>query len=386
MLVRRVRRRRNGVTVQRAAYAAIAVVTAVAAGLALLALAAGVDWLAAGMVASALALPAAAWTLVARARRRWLDARRAIVWVDAAAGLDHRLVTLVARNDRASAFVPLLAAESVERLAPWTVDRLVPDRVPWAHLAAAAAGTYALVLVLLTAPQWRPAEPRIVTEDAIATAPDSRLANVARRLAATTGAPRGAGTPSADASGATSDATGAPTAPKPPLSRLASALQRALRAQLWGAEWARTAASADAPSDGAADREGDVGDHDRASARAARTPTARRDARSGVADERGAGPGGTRAGAGTDPNLFGTRAVDDEAAAGRFPIGLAALVRGPSGEPGPPSGDAPPAELDQHPELAPAPRMPLPFPRTSVPPEWEAAVRAVFARRDGETP
>jgi hypothetical protein len=385
-LVRRVRRRRNAEALQRLAYGALATGTLAFAVLVLLALTASIEVLAAGIAVIAVAFGAATWMMISHTRRRWLGRARAVAWVDATAGLDHRLVTLVARHDRTSALVPLLVAESEAGLAPWTLDRLQPERVPWGHLTAAVVGAYLLVLVILTAPQWRPAElPLAPADGAIATAPDSRLANVAQRLRATTGAPRGAGTPGADASGASSGEPGAAKPARSTFPRLASALQRALRARLWGAEWARVAANTEAaPADATSTGTGQTQGVPTRSP--ARTRTASRDARPGDAGELVPGSGGTRAGAGTDPNLYGTRTGNDASAAGRFPIGLAALVRGPRGDPGPPSGDAPPSEPDAHPELAPVPRRPLPFPRTPVPPEWEAVVRTVFAHREGGMP
>jgi hypothetical protein len=385
-LIRRARRRRNVETLQRALYDAIAASTFGAALLVLLALSSGIEAVAVGMGSVAVALAATVWVVVRQARRRWLGRTRAVAWVDATAGLDHRLVTWVSRQDSASAFMPLLIAESTDRLAPWTLDRLTPDRVPWAHLAVAVGGTYVLALVILTAPQWRPATmPLAAADGAVATAADPALAELAQRRLATTGAPRGAGTPSGDASGASAGEHGAAAKSLGMLPRVASALQRALRARLWGAEWARVAdahEAAPSPTATAADS------HDRtASTRsAARAQTARGAVGPRDAGEPIDGAGGTRAGAGTDPNLYGTRTTDDATAAGRFPIGLAALVRGPRGDPGPPSGEAPPAEPDVHPELAPVPRAPLPFPRTTVPAEWESVIRSVYAHREGDPP
>jgi hypothetical protein len=385
-LIRRARWRRNVEVLQRLTYGAVAVGTTAAAALVLLALAASIELLVAGLAAIAVAVGVTAWMLVSHARRRWLDERRAVTWVDATADLDHRLTTLVARHDRGSALVPLLLSESTERLAPWTLDRLIPERVPWAYLAAAAAGTYVLALVILTAPQWRPVElPLAPADGAVASTSDPGLANLPQRRLATTGAPRGGGSPSADASGATSGETGPAARPRSAIPRLASALQRALRARLWGTEWARVAAT-DGTAPTSTPTDGDARERGTPTRTAARGRTVTRDARAGDTGEPISGAGGTRAGAGTDPNLFGTGTADDATAAGRFPIGLAALVRGPRGDPGPPSGEAPPAEADAHPELAPVPLPPMPVPRTPIPAEWEAVVRTVFAHREGGTP
>jgi hypothetical protein len=385
-LIRRVRRRRNVDALQRATYGAVAIGTTAVAVLVLLALAASVEVVTMGLAMVAVGLVSTTWMLVSHTRRRWLGRARAIAWVDATAGLEHRLVTLVSRHDHASALVPLLAAESAEGLQAWTLDRLMPERVPWGHLAAAGVGTYALALVLLTAPQWRPAAPPPVSADgAVATAADPQLARLPQRRLATTGTPRGGGAPASDASGASSGETGPAKPPRSAFPRLASALQRALRARLWGAEWARVAATDEAapPSDATTS---EAREHARSTRPGAPGRSVDQDLRRADAGERVPGASGTRAGAGTDPNLYGTRTDDDATAPGRFPIGLAALVRGRHGDPGPPKGEAPPAEPDAHPELASVPRAPTPFPRTSVPPEWEAVVRSVFAHREGDPP
>jgi hypothetical protein len=384
-LIRRVRRRRNVEAVQRATYGAIALVTTAVAALVLLALASSVEVLAAGFASIVVGLALTSWMLVSDVRRRWLDRARTIAWIDATAGLDHRLVTLVARRDHASTLVPLLEHESVEQLRPWTLERLMPERVPWSYLAAAAAGAYALVLVLLTAPQWRPPAPPAAPDGAVATAADAQLARLPQRRLATQGTPRSAGAPSADASGASGGETGSAPRRRSAVAQLASALQRALRARLWGAEWARVTAT-DEAAPASATTTADGRDHAPSTRTGSRTRSVDGDVRRAESGEPVPGSAGTRPGAGTDPNLYGAPSDDGTTAPGRFPIGLAALVRGRHGDPGPPTGDAPPAEPDAHPELAPVPRAPTPFPRTPVPPEWEAVVRAVFAHREGVTP
>src|SRR5436190_18982073 len=98
-LVRRVRRRRNVEALQRLAYGALATGTLGVAVLVLLALTASIEVLAAGIAVIAVALGAATWMMISHTRRRWLGRERAVAWVDATAGLEHRLVARVAWPD-----------------------------------------------------------------------------------------------------------------------------------------------------------------------------------------------------------------------------------------------------------------------------------------------
>jgi hypothetical protein len=78
--------------------------------------------------------------------------------------------------------------------------------------------------------------------------------------------------------------------------------------------------------------------------------------------------------------LFGPAS---QASGGRetFELPLGARVRALAGDPGPASGEAPPAAPDTHPELAPGQRREAPVFKTVVPPAYEPIVRQLFAHR-----
>src|SRR5439155_789431 len=109
---------------------------------------------------------------------------------------------------------------------------------------------------------------------------------------------------------------------------------------------------------------------------AARGDGAREAERDGGAGPRQAAAG---AGTGTDPNLLG-EASAERAARERFELPLAARVHALGGGPAPPSaGEAPPPAPDARPDLAAAQRRDAPVLKMSVPPAYEAVVRAAFA-------
>jgi len=101
--------------------------------------------------------------------------------------------------------------------------------------------------------------------------------------------------------------------------------------------------------------------------------------------EAGAHQAAAGAGTGTDPNLLGDASAA-RAARERFDLPLAARVRALGGAPEPPSGDAPPPAPDARPDLAAAQRRDAPVLKMSVPPAYEAVVRALFARPGKEAP
>ena len=71
----------------------------------------------------------------------------------------------------------------------------------------------------------------------------------------------------------------------------------------------------------------------------------------------------------------------------RFDLPLAARVRALGGGAAPPSsGEAPPPAPDARPDLAAAQRRDAPVLKMSVPPAYEAVVRAAFAHQGTEAP
>src|SRR5438094_368221 len=122
--------------------------------------------------------------------------------------------------------------------------------------------------------------------------------------------------------------------------------------------------------------------------RRGRPPAARRDGAREAERDGGAGPHQAAAGAGTgtDPNLLGNASAE-RAARERFELPLAARVHALGGGPAPPSaGEAPPPAGDAHPDLAAAQRRDAPVLKMSVPPAYEAVVRAAFAHQGTEAP
>jgi hypothetical protein len=375
----RVRRRRNAYAAQLALYGVLATAAAAAAIVVVLAVVAGARAFAVGAGAAIAAVGLAFAFVLRAAGRRWVRARRAAGWIDAEAELDGRLATLVEIDGRDGALVPLLVAQNVERLGLWQPERIVPSAVPLRALASALAAGASLVLALVVAPSLLPAAPEIVWSDRsvapVDVAGEDGADETAARLAISPLAAGGANAAAGALPGAGATPRDRATRPAPP-----PTLRDRLRRRLWGERWTAAAngdvgagtprpnqrgdggaASDGAPAAGGAP--GGAGAHDAIDA--------------ATAD--GAPAQAAGAGDGTDPELFAVPAEDEAVADGRFALGLGARVHGPRGEPRPPSGDAPAADADARPLLAPGPREATLPRRGDVPAELEAVVRALFA-------
>jgi hypothetical protein len=375
--LRRVRWGRNLFAAQIALFGGMAAVAATVAGLLLLALRATPAGFALGLCAGSVALAAVLVSIGRHARRFWVRRRDAAAWVDATAGLDGRLTTLLALDGREAWLLPLLRAQNEERRARWTAERLIESPFPPVALGAAALGGLALLLVLMAAPSLRPPPPQLI-EGGSGTTPIGGLDAAIERLLATGGRPAG-GEPSADTDGVTG-ATG-PEA-ETTLARLPTALQASIRRRLWGERFANASAGA---------RQGDSRSGDRRTSRARLgapggdsggrdTST---DVRQVVEPDAGSPPsdGGDAAGGagtGSDPNLLGAE-MDGTPADGRFALGLAARVLGRRAGTEPPSGTPPPRDSDTRPALAARQRPAEPFHATAVPPAYRPIVRSLFA-------
>jgi len=200
------------------------------------------------------------------------------------------------------------------------------------------------------------------------------------------------------------------------LSRLPGALQERIRQRLWGEDRERAREAMERAELGVsaeredasprADRLADASDPEERWAVARRPPAGTKPrAGEGAAAAANEAPGGNQvaargdgareaerdggagaaagAGTGTDPHLLG-EASAERAARARFDLPLAARVRALGGGPAPLSGEAPPPAPDARPDLAAAQRRDAPVPKMGVPPAYEAAVRALFAHRQGE--
>ncbi len=380
--VRRVRRRRNLHAAQLGLYGVAAALGAASAAVVVLALTAGTRGFALGALAAGGGAVAAASGAARAAARRWTPGRRAARWVDDTAGLGGRLATLVELRGRDGAFVPLLVAQNLERLDAWRPERLVPRRVPWLALGAALAGVYGFLLALAVAPRLVPPATELVwSEQPLAPldlAGDAEGGEAPRRLvvsplAGEAGAGGGAALP------------GAGIAPRERGARAGApqTLQDRIRRSLWGERFTSAATAAATGRPGTQHGRGAE-----PSAPGARGQREGRASREGATEGAAAGTNepatASGAGTGTDPELFAVDTDDEAAADGRFALGLAARVHGPRGAPRPPSGEAPPAEPDARPPLAPGPRDATAPRRPAVPAEYEAVVRALFAHRPEE--
>jgi hypothetical protein len=379
--VRRVGRRHNLHVLQRAVYLLLAGLTAGAALLLLVALTASPLAFVVALAAAGAGAVAGAVATIRTIRRTWVPAARAPAWVDARAGLAGRLVTLAAFDGRGPAFfLPLVAAQAEARAPDWQPERLVPDRVPWGALAAALGALYGLGLVIAVAPRLRPPPVRVVaaTGPRRGRAPTAAERALPRRLVAaselTAGEARG---DEADDAAGASAGTGA-AADRGPLADLARGLRERIRSRLWGLEppipaaaaasgATRTvAATAVPPRAGAAS-----GGETAGAARAAPAPGAPGGTATGTGGAAGAGDG-------TDPQLLGVAAPLTHAGSGRFALGLAAYVHGPTGRPRPPAGEAPGPATDARPALAGRERADTAVPKAVVPPAWEPFVQALY--------
>ena len=110
--VGRVRARRNGWVAQRAAYALIAVVAGAASMVLLAALLVGPLAFGAALAAIVLGVVVAAARLGADAVRAWVRPGPSAAWVDARAGLDGRLATLLTLGQRGAPFFRALLAQT----------------------------------------------------------------------------------------------------------------------------------------------------------------------------------------------------------------------------------------------------------------------------------
>ncbi|HUE30079.1 MAG TPA: hypothetical protein VMR79_04350 [Verrucomicrobiae bacterium] len=405
--VRAVRWRQNLHELQRALYHLLATFAAAAAALVVLALRSTPGpFVAAAWGIGAVSVLLAAW--IARALgRRWLSGPRTPLWIDRHARLEGRLATALELGRCGGArapFFPLLMEDNLGRLAAWRPERLVPEGMPSGAFAGALAAVGAFLLALLIAPWLQPSAPAAVPSNA-----PGRIA-IARRG----GAP---------AAGRRFVSLRPPDEDDAALARLPEVLQERIRQRLWGedrqrareelerAERGASAAREDAsppadplaqasdrdpeerwaiaptPPPGARPSAGDEsappGAAPGADQEAARGDAAREAERDGGAGRHEAAAG---AGTGTDPNLLGDASAE-RAARERFDLPLAARVRALGGGPAPPSADeAPPPAPDARPDLAAAQRRDAPVLKMSVPPAYEAVVRAAFAHRGKEPP
>jgi hypothetical protein len=377
--VHRVRRRHNLLVLQRALYLLLAGLAAGAALLLLVALTASPLAFAVALVAAGAGAGAGAAAGARAVRRAWVPAARAPAWIDARAGLAGRLATLAAFAGRGPAyFLPLVAAQAEARAPEWGPDRLVPERVPWGALALAVGATYAVGLVVAVAPRLRPPPVRVVAtgEPRVRRTPTAAERALPHRLLA---APELAGDAPGDeaddasgAGGGTADAVG----DRGPLAALARGLRERIRSTLWGIEppaatgaagATRTAAATLVPPGAGAAAGGDAA----AAARAAPAPGASGGTESGTAGAAGAGDG-------TDPQVLGVPVPLTHAGDGRFALGLAAWVHGPTGRPRPPAGEAPHPAADARPALAGRERADTAVPKAVVPAAWEPFVQAFY--------
>jgi len=401
--VRAVRWRRNLHELQRALYHLIATLAGAATMLVVLALRAGPAAFAAATWAIATATLALALQLARALARRWLSPERAPLWIDAETRLEGRLATaleLERQGALQAPFFPLLVEDNARRIAAWRPERLLPEGMPSGAFAGALAAVGVFLLALLLAPWLRPSAPPETVRPA---GTQGRL--VVARSARTTGRRvRLLALPDRDDE-------------LPALSRVPAALQERIREQLWGEDreraheaWERAERGGE-PGDASppADRLADASDQEERWAIVRRPPAGAERApgedgaapagdrpRGDAAAERGdgerperdgdAGPHQAAAGAGTgtDPNLLGDASAE-RAARERFDLPLAARVRTVRGGSAPPSsGEAPPPAPDARPDLAAAQRRDAPVLKMSVPPAYEAVVRAAFAQRGKE--
>ena len=394
--VRGVRRRRNALAVQRAAYELAGVAAGLAALVVLAALRAGRLGFALAVVAAlgglAVALAGAARTV----RHGWLSRAAAPGWIDGRGVLQGRLATLLSlRRVPEHPFERLLAAQTAARLRSLRPERLVPRVVPWGALAAAGAGAAALLAVLLAAPALRPSRPILLVGDrAIGSVAGEPGTGAPSQLLVAPGAEQRSG----DAAGAGGE-PGDDVPPAEALADLSDRLQDWVQEALWGeAGWEPGEApeGEEEPGEEAGGGERRRGRPERrAGVGAGSGDTPGRD---GVpADERaasaraqmgtippdggtpGGGDGGSGAGTGSDPRLYGAARADEPGGGSRFELAIAARVRTRPGGALDPAGGAPPAEPDRNPALAAAQWPEKPAHRMAVPPAWQGVVRRLFA-------
>ena len=404
--VRAVRWRQNLHELQRALYHLLATLAAAATALVVLALLSTPGlFAAAAWSLGAGSVLLAAWITRALGRR-WLSGARTPLWIDRHARLEGRLATALELERRGGArapFFPLLVDDNARRLAAWRPERLVPEGMPSGAFAGALAAVGAFLLALLIAPWLQPSTPAAVPANA-----PGRIAIVRR------------GRP--PAAGRRFVLLAQPDEDDGALSRLPGALQERIRQRLWGEDRERAREAMERAERGAsaeredasprADRLADASDPEERWAIAPKPPpgakppageqsapaageapggdqeAARGDGAREAERDGGAGPHQAAAGAGTgtDPNLLGNASAE-RAARERFELPLAARVHALGGGPAPPSaGEAPPPAPDAHPDLAAAQRRDAPVLKMSVPPAYEAVVRAAFAHQGTEAP
>ncbi len=394
--MRAVRWRQNLHELQRALYHLLATLAAAATALVVLALLstpgpfAAAAW---GLGAGSVLL--AVWITRALGRR-WLSGARTPLWIDRHARLEGRLATALELERRGG------ARDNARRLAAWRPERLVPEGMPSGAFAGALAAVGAFLLALLIAPWLQPNTPAAAPANA-----PGRIAIVRR------------GKPPAASRRFVLLAR--PDEDDGALSRLPGALQERIRQRLWGEDRERAREAMERAERGAsaeredasprADRLADASDPEERWAIAPKPPPgakppageqsapaageapggdqeARGDRAREAERDDGAGPHQAAAGAGTgtDPNLLGNASAE-RAARARFDLPLAARVHALGGGPAPPSADeAPPPAPDARPDLAAAQRRDAPVLKMSVPPAYEAVVRAAFAHQGTEAP
>ncbi len=440
--IRQVRRRRNLHELLRGVLLVIATATGSAAALTLLALAADERLFAVAAWTLVGAVAATGLLLAREIARRRVSRAGAAAWIDAHARLRGRLTTLIAvRASEAGAtlhslgtsagaepaFLPLLTADNVARLAEWRPRLMVRRVVPVAALAAAIAMAAMLLLTTVLAPHLRPSFPEIVYSDepvdALAgddadgndTVPDRVVVAPTRGEASRRSGRRDEMPVAGDGGTAEDDSA---------LARLSTELQDRIRHQLWGREWERArdamaraerAAAREATAragggyGGDSDDRGEAGDEWETAGLASsrpggRRPSGRGGSRSGTPTEasddeaaaRGFGDDAdrttTRAGSGepapgagneADPNVFGAATEVDPRGSDTFELAISAPVRAQRAGPRRAYGEPPPAGDDAHPELARAARAEHAIRRMPVPPAYEAIVREVFAHHQG---
>jgi hypothetical protein len=459
--IRQVRRRRNLHELLRGVLLVIATATGSAAALVLLALAADERLFAVATWTLVGAVAATGLLLAREIARRWVSRAGAAAWIDARARLRGRLTTLIAvraAEARASmhgskvrasihgseagaalhspgtsagaapAFLPLLTADNVARLAEWRPRLMVRRAVPVAALAAAIAMAAMLLLTTVLAPHLRPSFPEIVYSDepvdALAgddadgndTVPDRVVVTPTRGEASRRSGRRDEMPVAGDGGTAEDDSA---------LARLSTELQDRIRRQLWGREWERardamaraerdaaraaTARAAGGRGGDSDDDRGEAGDEWETAGLESSRPGGRRPSglggsRSGepteASDDEAAARGfgddadttTTRAGSGepaqgagneADPNVFGAATDVDPHGSDTFELAISAPVRAQRAGPRRAHGEPPPAGDDTHPELARAARAEHAIRRMPIPPAYEAIVREVFAHHEG---
>ena len=323
-----------------------------------------------------------------------MAARDAPGRIDAARGLRGRLPSLfeLDRPDgraRGPLF-SLLVHQTVEAMPSWRAAEVVPEVMPIRVLASAIAALCALAMVVVMAPELRPAPPRVLVGDRrIDVSPADDTRDGAETLLVSPGterpAPRSRGDrgrePGHGGRGrsARGRLDGAPITPE-----LAPADARR-RGELGGRRAAcrrtpqRTASTPPRASTTPRRRRRSTTTLPPAREHRPTRRARRRGTRGGTSTEPGGGGPGEGAGTDTDPTLYGK--PDDEPVTGRdrFELGIAARVRTRRGSDMGSWSEAPAADGDRHPVLASQHRAEQPGHRMPVPPAFAPLVSRLYA-------